>query len=180
MTTSPASSAAALSNAEDYFLNVLKPNYDAFFGAPSTFASAFNLATTLYHFHEWLFEEYRTQLENHFNVTFTGKGKFWQSVEQTNANFGYIRDVTNASKHVTIGGARFAPPSTGMTHIANTHIISTGYGQGGFGQGRYGGGPAVVFEDAGNQISFDDCASQLFAYWKALLEHLTGKMYYWT
>ena len=28
-----------------------------------------------------------------------------------------------------------------------------------------------------NQISFDDCASQLFAYWKKLLEQLTGKLY---
>lgn len=94
-----------------------------------------------------------------------------------NSNFGYVRDVTNASKHVIIGKPGFAPPSTGMTYIANTHIVSTGYGQGGYGQGRYGGGPPVVFEDAGKQISFDDCASQLFAYWKNLLGKLTGQTY---
>ena len=46
----------SLSGAEDCFLKVVKPNYDALFGAPSDFASAFNLATTLYHFHEWLFD----------------------------------------------------------------------------------------------------------------------------
>jgi len=138
----------ALTGAEDYFLKVMKPNYDAFLGASSTFASAFNLATTLFHFHERLFDQYKPQLEQNFNIAFTGKGQFRQAVQGTNANFGYIRDVTNASKHVTIGGSRFARPSTGMTHIANTHIISTGYGQGGYSQGRYGGGPAVIFDDA--------------------------------
>ena len=127
MAANQVSTIEALTGAEDYFLKVMKPNYDAYFGASSTFASAFNLATTLFHFHEWLFDQYKPQLEQNFNITFAGKGQFWQAIQGTNANFGYIRDVTNASKHVTIGGSRFAPPSTGMTHIANTHIISTGY-----------------------------------------------------
>lgn len=150
---------------------------DAFFNAPSTFASAINVATSLFHFHEWLFDEFEADINAHFSTTFSTKGKFWKHVEGTNANFGYIRDVTNASKHVTIGGAGFAPPSTGMTHIANTSIVSVGFGQGAYGQGAYGGGPNVVFNDAGNQISFDDCANQLYVYWKNLLETLTGKTY---
>lgn len=177
MTVTSGSQIEALSCAEDYFMKVLKPNKEAFFGASSTFASAFNLATTLYHFHEWLFEEFKGPLESHFNTTFSSKGTFWQAVEQTNSNFGYIRDVTNASKHVKIGGSRFAPPSTGMTHIANTHIVSIGFGQGGYGLSRYGGGPTVVFDDGGTQTSFDHCANDLFNYWKNLLEQLTGKTY---
>jgi hypothetical protein len=139
MTGAWGSQSTSLTCAEDYFLKVLKPNMESFFGAPSTFASAFNLATTLYHFHEWLFDEYKSKLEGELNSTFSGKGAFWQSVQQTNPKFGYIRDVTNASKHVKIGGTGHPPPSTGMTHMANTQIISTGYGQGGYGQGPYGG-----------------------------------------
>ena len=162
----------ALTSTRDYFDNVLAPNKVAFFDAPATFASAINLATALYHFHEWLFAEFKPQLETEFGKTLSSKGKFWQEVESTDARFGYIRDVTNASKHVTIGGKGFAPPSTGMTHIANTHIVFTGYGMGGYGQGRYGGGPNVVFEDSGSQISFDDCANALFTYWEALLAKL--------
>ena len=177
MVPTQGSTIGALTSAEDYFLKVMKPNYDAFFGASSTFASAFNLATTLFHFHEWLFDQYKPELEQNFRTTFASKGPFWQAVQGTNTNFGYIRDVTNASKHVTIGDQDSPPPSTGITHIANTRIISIGYGQGGYGQARYGGGPAVVFDDAGNQISFDDCASQLFDYWKKLLEQLTGNLY---
>lgn len=64
-----------------------------------------------------------------------------------------------------------------MSHIANTHVVAVGFGQGGYGQGRYGGGPNVVFDDSGNQISFDVCAQELFDYWKTLLESLTGRVY---
>jgi hypothetical protein len=166
----------ALAGAEDYFLKVLKPNKEAFFATPSTFASALNLATSLFHFHEWLFGEFKTKLEAELGTTFHGKGSFWQAVENTNPKFGYMRDVTNASKHVAIGAGPNRT-STGMTHIANVHIISIGYGEGGYGQGRFGGGPNVVVDDGGSQISFDVCATELFDYWKALLEKLTGQNY---
>jgi hypothetical protein len=63
MTGAWGSQSTSLTCAEDYFLKVVKPNKESFFGAPSTFASAFNLATTLYHFHEWLFDEYKSKLE---------------------------------------------------------------------------------------------------------------------
>jgi len=160
--------------AADYFRYVLKPNKEAFFGTSSTFASALNLATSLYHFHEWLFEEFKLQLDAEFGTTFGGKGAFWQAVEAENTLFGYIRDVTNASKHVKIDRRA----STGMTHIANTYIItigSGGYGVGsGYGQTFYGGGPKVVFDDSGSQIGFDNCASALFTHWESLLTKLTS------
>lgn len=41
----------------------------------------------------------------------------------------------------------------------------------------YGGGPNVVFNDGGDQISFDDCANQLYAYWKNLLQTLTKTIF---
>jgi hypothetical protein len=159
-----------LSNAADYFAQVVRPNKDAFFGSPSTFANALNLATALYHFHEWLFDGFRSKLEAEFGTTFPSHNDFWRVVQATDTRFGYIRDVTNASKHVSIG--RRGKPSTGMTHIANTYIISSGYGAGGYGTGGYGGAPKVIFEDSGSQISFDDCANALFNYWDALLSRL--------
>lgn len=140
----------SLTGSEDYFLFVLRPNKEAFFGKPSAFASALNLATALYHFHEWLFAEFETTLTAKFNVPLKAAGDFWHKVVQpTNSKFGYIRDVTNASKHVNIGTPKSPPPSTGMSHISNTHIIVSGYGQGGYGHGGFGGAPSMVFEDSG-------------------------------
>lgn len=164
-----------LSGCEDYFLNVLSPNKKSFFGSSSEFATAINFATSLFHFHEWLFDEYKSDLEREFGTTFAKKGDFWGAVQATNHNFGYIRDVTNASKHVKISGTGNIKPSTGMSHIANTHIVAIGYGQS-YGQ-AYGGGSKVVFDDAGQQVSFDTCAQELFDYWQQLLQKLTGKLY---
>jgi hypothetical protein len=93
-----------LNEAASYFAHVVKPNKDAFFETSSTFANALNLATALYHFHEWLFYSFRSGLKTKFNATFSSAGKFWSAVEKKDKRFGYIRDVTNASKHVSIGG----------------------------------------------------------------------------
>ena len=98
-----------LSSAVDYFAQVVKPNKDAFFGAPSTFANALNLAIALYHFHEWLFDGFQSKLEAEFGTTFSRPADFWRTVQATDARFGYIRDVTNASKHVSIIGGRGKP-----------------------------------------------------------------------
>jgi len=174
MTAASGTSIETMTTAEDYFVKVVKPNMDVFFQQPSNFATTVNLATSLFHLHEWLFDGFQQELESLFNSPFNSSGQFWKAVEGTNAKFGYIRDVTNASKHVKIG--KF-PTSTGMNHMANTHLISTSYGQGGYGEGPYGGGPDVVFNDSGTQISFDDCAKELFAYWEMLLQQLTGKFY---
>jgi hypothetical protein len=127
-----------LRGAEDYFIRVLRPNKEAFFGNASNFANTLNLATALYHFHEWLYASFKAQLEGELNTKFSGKGAFWQTVEAIDPRFGYIRDVANASKHVTIGEPGKPKPSTGMRHIANTHIITSGYGERGYGKGSYG------------------------------------------
>ena len=161
-----------LSSAVDYFAQVVKPNKDAFFGAPSTFANALNLAAALFHFHEWLFYSFRSELEAEFSTAFSSHGVFWQRVEATDKRFGYIRDVTNASKHITIGTSGRKPkPSTGMRHIESTHLVSTPYGGRGYGRGRFSGANIIV-DDSGAQISFDDCANALFNYWDGLLQKM--------
>lgn len=128
-----------------------------------------NLATSLYHFHEWLYFDFRAKLENEFGASFGTAGTFWHAVEGKDTRFGYIRDVANASKHVRIGQPNKPLPSTGMTHIANTVIVVTAYGHGAYGAGRYGGGPSVHFDDKGQLVSFDECAGALFRFWNDLL-----------
>jgi hypothetical protein len=60
-----------------------------FFAGPSTFQNALNLATSLYHFHEWLYIEFCSKLEQEFKAEFRSSGAFWQAVEARNTNFGY-------------------------------------------------------------------------------------------
>lgn len=167
-------SITSLAIADDFFLNVLVPNYNSFFLYPSTFASVVNLGNSLYHFHEWIYDTYRAKLDIKYAQVFSSSGNFWAFIETQSSSFGYIRDMTNASKHVTIGKR---PASTGMTHFANTHITVKGFGVGGYGLGKYGGAPDVTFDDGGRRISFDQCAKDLFNFWKSALEDVSGKIY---
>ena len=41
-----------LEGARNYFNEVLKPNFDEFMGTPSSFRTAFNLVSALFHMHK--------------------------------------------------------------------------------------------------------------------------------
>jgi len=58
-----------------YYAEVMKPAYDEFFELPSSFRTAFNLASSLFHFHEWLYEYSRAKLEAHFGKPLNTPGE---------------------------------------------------------------------------------------------------------
>jgi hypothetical protein len=107
-----------LDTSEKYFTEILKPEVQSFFANPSTFRTAFNVTRSLFHYHDWIYEDRRTALEAHFGKTLSKKGDFWAEVGAVHQAHGFIRDFTNASKHVRLT----LRPSTSMTHIANTAI----------------------------------------------------------
>jgi hypothetical protein len=107
-----------LDSASKYYSEVLKLEYDQFFAAPATLRSAFNLATGLFHFHEWLFEHHRKELEAHFGQIISCPAALWTEVEKMDNRFGFVRDLANSSKHVRLTRR----PSTSMTHVANTFL----------------------------------------------------------
>src|SRR5262245_923925 len=92
----------AIDGAEKYFAEVLKPQYYKFFGHPATLRGAFNLATALFHFHEWLYEFHKASLESHLGKSLPSKASLWQHAESIDPNFRYVRDLANASKHVQL------------------------------------------------------------------------------
>src|SRR5436190_1603284 len=52
-----------LDTARKHYSEILKPEHDEFSANPATLRSAFNLASNLFHFHEWLFHGHQVQLE---------------------------------------------------------------------------------------------------------------------
>lgn len=156
-----------MSNAGDYFKEIVEPTVVEFQSTRSSFRTAFATATVLFHAHEWLWEFNRTDLEAAFGQTFPKRGDFWGFVQTQVPTAGYMRDVANASKHVRLT----LRPSTGMSHVANTHVQTTGYGMGAYGAGRYGG-RNLTMDDSGQSISFDQCVNDLLAFWRPLLLRL--------
>lgn len=64
-----------------------------------------------------------------------------------------------------------------MSHIANTHIVTKGFDTTGFDDDKFGGEPHVIFSDSGNEINFDECADELYRYWRDILTNITGQNY---
>ena len=157
----------SLTDAKEYFEQIVIGNVDDFLRNPSTFRLAFNAASSLFHQHEWLFECKQSEIESKLGATFSKKGDFWQHVETLVPEAKYIRDLANASKHVKLT----IRPSTSMTHIANTVIQSTGYGMGGYGMGRYGG-TNIKMKDDGGETSLDDCVQKLHSFWQELVSDM--------
>jgi hypothetical protein len=144
-----------LDTASKYYSEILKPTHDEFFASLATLRSAFTLATYLFHFRDWLHKTNSPQLQSHFGKKLGSVAAFWEEVEKLDSRFGYIRDVANASKHVTLEQR----PSTSMTHVANTFIETSDTAR-------------VKMQDAGSNVDFDDCAKALFEYWTNLSQKI--------
>jgi hypothetical protein len=157
----------SLDDAKDFFEQIVEPSFTEFMSAPSSFRTAFNAATALFHMHEWLYEYKKAELEAKYSLPFLKKGDFWGHVETLVPLSKFIRDLANASKHVRLT----LRPSTSMTHIANTVIQTVGFGQGGYGVGRYSA-PTVTMKDGTTDVVLDDCAKDLFRLWQQLITEL--------
>jgi hypothetical protein len=152
-----------LDTASKYYSELLRPEYQEFFSAAATLRSAFNLATNLFHYHEWLFDQHRSELEAHFGKPLLSHGAFWNEVENADRRFGFIRDLANASKHVRLTRR----PSTSMTHVANTVLSVAAFDTAAFDRDAFDT-PRVKMKDGSVDVQFDDCARALFDYWTNL------------
>jgi|SRR5271169_4308949 len=159
--------ASKLNSPKEYFEQVLEPNYNAFMGAPSTFQSAFNVASSLFHMRDWVYNLKRAELEKALSEKFSDQAAFWRYIEKNVPGADFIRDVANASKHVKLDHS-----STSMTHVANVAIMTAGYGEGGYGEGRYGGAAELKIKDGSDDVSFDKCAQSVFQFWNKLIPKL--------
>lgn len=158
-----------LDNARKYYDWVLKEQYAEFNAGPANFRSLVNLASSLFHFHEWLFVSYPNELQKLLQQPHAVKsaGEFWGLVESTNPKFGFVRDIANSSKHVELT----RKPSTSMTHMANTVIKVATYDSSTFDNAVFDA-PYVASKDGPNDVLFDTCATELFAYWTAMIDTL--------
>jgi len=164
-----------LSNARDFFAHITEPAYMRFKDGEVTFLIAYSMAAGLYHIAEWVWYHDKVKVIAKFGSTITSSSDLWLLIETKITNAGYIRDFNNAAKHVKL---TFDPkkktkrnPSTGMHYAANTMLTTSAYGEGGFGRGAFGGGPVLTFHDGGQTIFLELVATELFLFWKRLIEN---------
>jgi hypothetical protein len=159
-----------LDNSRKFYDWVLVKQRTDFFANAANFQHLINLASSLFHFHEWLFADYGSQLHVELGATrpFSNPGQFWGAVQSTNSKFGFIRDIANASKHVQLT----RNPSTSMSHMANTSIQVASYDSSQWDNAKWDE-PYAASKDGPIDVPFDTCAEELFDYWTLLIDKLS-------
>jgi hypothetical protein len=153
-----------IATAKEYFDEVVGYNLEAYKAKLTSLPAAYNLANTLFSMHEWVWDSYGNKLEPLLEVKLGNKGALNAHMQSKCPAFNYMRDVANASKHVTLT----KNPSTQATHIKNTAV--TGWGESGFGMGNFGG--SIMIDDGGTKVGFENKADEVHKYWKTLLDKL--------
>jgi hypothetical protein len=126
--------------------------------------------------HDWVFHTHEGAVRSNFGYS-DKKGdcrpvstpeEFANALEQLNDDFGRIRGIANAGKHLKLKNIR--PVQNAPSQAANTAIQITGYGQGGFGQGPFGGSPRVMLEGAnGSDMEFSNILESVYQMWSNLI-----------
>lgn len=157
---------ATIATASDYFEQVLGYNLQQYKAQPTCLPAAYNLAGSLFSMHEWVWDSYGNKLEQHLGVKLGSAAALNTHTQSNCLAFKYMRDVANASKHVSLSKA-----STQATHITDTTAIESKWGEAAYGVSKYGRG-VVVIDDGGTKIDFENAADEVVEYWCELLDEL--------
>jgi hypothetical protein len=151
-----------VSNASEYFEHIVAFNVSQYKIHPSSLPAAFNLASCLFSMHEWMWNTYGKALGENLDSA----KDFNAHVQAECDAFKYIRDLANASKHISL-----TSPSTQATHITDTSSIQSKYDEGVYGGSKYGRG-VVVINDGDKKVDFEAIADTVLLLWREQLEKL--------
>jgi len=167
----------------DFWTGMVEPDYRDARSNPADLRAAFRAAISLFHMHDWVWCTHEAAVR----ATFTFKdgagrtfavhdaGTFANSLEQQNDDFGRIRSIANAAKHLELKDIR--PVPNAASHASNTAVHVPGAGQGGYGVGAgygtpgasYAGPPRVMLEGPpGKEMEFYDIAKAVYDMWTTL------------
>jgi hypothetical protein len=148
-----------ISTAREFFEQVVEYNLQQYKSQPTSLPAAYNLANSLFSMHEWMWHTYGNEL----GESLRNASAFNSHVQNACPAFKHMRDLANASKHVSLKS-----PSTQATHITDTTAIESRYGVAVYGVSKYGRG-VVVIDDGGTKVDFENAADEVYVYWRDLL-----------
>lgn len=167
-----------LKAAADYWQEMVEPDYRECLNKPADLRAAFHAAISLFHMHDWIWKTHEASVRASFIFT-DGKGStikvhdtasFANALEQQCADFGRIRGIANAGKHLI---CKVRPVPNAPSHAGKTQTRRIGGYFGGFyGNyfGRYFGHATMVMLEGtnGNDMKFSDVARAVYEMWGKL------------
>ncbi len=148
-----------------FFEDHVRPNYEEWMAQPldqrlakNAVADANNMAARVYHHWENV-DRAKVHGVNH-------EGQYRDAlVAKECEDFGLVRDVADAYKHVVLDR-----PSRRVTRAGQTAPGATGWGEAGWGEGVFGGGPQLVVTlDDGNKRPLTAIMGNVMKMWEQLL-----------
>jgi hypothetical protein len=162
-------------SAADFWWGMVEPDYLAQPRDVADLRAALHSAISLFHMSDWVFHTHERAVRNAFTwqrsdgtvLPVGSEENFATALEQQNQDFGRIRGVCHATKHLKLKNVRPVPDAP--SHSANTRVRTTGFGTGGYGAGPYGGSERVMVESGGpSDIEFSDIARNVYEMWRTL------------
>ena len=172
-----------LNTAADFWLEIVVPDCSDYFAAETNLRRALHASISLFHMSDWVFHTHEAQVRSAFTYTdskstvrpVSKASEFATALEQQNADFGRIRGIANAAKHLELTDIR--PVPNAPSHAANTAIQTEFVGAGGYGcaggynQGgvAYGASPKVMLAGPnGSDMEFSNILRSVYGMWGTL------------
>jgi hypothetical protein len=157
--------------AGDYWSELVEPDFQEHQADIADLRRALHSAGSLFHMADWVYQTHPAAVSSAFtfldrkgiSCTVTDEIEFANALQQQSVDFGRIRGVANASKHLVLRSPGAVPDAP--SHAANTRVATTGWGQGPFGKGPFGGTPRVMLEAANGDLEFTDIAANVRQMW---------------
>lgn len=154
-----------IATARNYWEHMVNPDYEEFTANSLSLRKAMHLASSLYHLHEWVFNDYHMNNQKIFGCTSAG-----QIVGHLIANecqdFALIQDLANAQKHFKL--TRGNPQ---LTQADQVDVRETGWDELPWDDGEWDGPPAVIVElDDQSLRAFTAIAKNVFEMWERLFQ----------
>src|SRR4051794_35951678 len=117
-----------LNTAADYWLEMVVPDCSEYFENRESLRYALHAAISLFHMSDWVFHTHQatvrasfTFLDRKGNVTpVSDPGNFATALEQQCPDYGLIRGIAHAAKHLKLNNAR--PIPNAPSHASNTGV----------------------------------------------------------
>src|SRR5258706_8334602 len=120
----------------DFWSGMVEPDFTECAANKADLRAAFHAAISLFHMHDWVWKTHEQSLRASFTYTDGTRKKvavhdarsFANSLEQQFPDFGRIRSIANAAKHLEVKDVR--PVDNAASHAANTAVQVPGAGLG--------------------------------------------------
>jgi hypothetical protein len=167
----------------DFWFGMVEPDFADCEANKADLRAAFHAAISLYHMHDWVWKARADEVKLLFTYSsgdrkmraVHGARSFANALEQQYPDFGRIRSIANAAKHLELTEIR--PVENAASHASNTAVQVPGAGLGGYGIGAgygtpglsYAGLPRVMLAGPnGNDIEFFHLAKTVRDMWTGL------------